>query len=475
MDEIVIKNKRILQFYSQNPQISIESMNLLIIDLLEQINNGMNEHIISGINSQILSDVGSMRTEIDNLSKNVVKMNTDLTNNIIVKMQDVKKDYIEEYKNILTTNNSLNNERLGLILQQNTTQMIDKTNILLNDIIPKNNENIRDNLNNFKESLSESTNIVLESMNKDESLKNFIIEFEIKYNQLIQPLYTMISSSEDRINREICNIKNNLMSGSLLNELSDFFSKFKNSSYKGQLGENQLETILNNLFPSSEIFNNTSIRASCDFRINRYDYPSLLVETKQYDRNVTLDEVKKFIRDIEEQKCNGLFLSQNSGITSKQNFQIDMINSNIVIYVHNVQYDPSTIKMAVDVIDNLYEKLSYIDTLDEKDVAISEDILKDINREYSSFISKKLEFIEILKETNKKMLNHIEDIKFPSLSKFLSQKYGSILNDENGTILCNICNKFKASNNKSLAAHQRGCKKRFANQQEQIVVNTSDI
>ena len=95
MDEIVIKNKRILQFYSQNPQISIESMNLLIIDLLEQINNGMNEHIISGINSQILSDVGSMRTEIDNLSKNVVKMNNDLTNNIIVKMQDVKKDYIE--------------------------------------------------------------------------------------------------------------------------------------------------------------------------------------------------------------------------------------------------------------------------------------------------------------------------------------------------------------------------------------------
>ena len=169
-------------------------MNLLIIDLLEQINNGMNEHIISGINSQILSDVGSMRTEIDNLTKNFFKMNDDLTNNIIVKMQDVKKDYIEEYKNILATNNSLNNERLGLILQQNTTQMIDKTNILFNDIIPKNNENIRDNLNNFKESLSESTNIVLESMNKDESLKNFIIEFEIKYNQLIQPLYTMISS-----------------------------------------------------------------------------------------------------------------------------------------------------------------------------------------------------------------------------------------------------------------------------------------
>lgn len=471
MDEIVIKNKRIIQFYSQNPHISIENINLLIIDFLEQINNGVNQHLLSGINSQILHNVEYMRTEIAHLSNNVIKMNNEITNNIIVKMLDIKKDYIEEYKNILYNNISLNNERLGLILQQNTNQMIDKTNILLNEIIPKNN----DNINHFKESLSENTNIVLESINKDESMKIFISEFDIKYSQLIQPLYSLINSSEERINREICNIKQNLMSESLLNELSNFFSKFKNSSYKGQIGENQLELLLNNLFPSGEILNNTSIRASCDFKINRSNFPSLLVETKQYDRNVTIDEVKKFIRDIEEQKCNGLFLSQNSGITSKQNFQIDMINNNIVIYVHNVQYDPSTIKMAVDVIDNLYQKLCCLDNFNQIDVSISEEILRDINREYSSFISKKLEFIEILKETNKKMLNHIEDIKFPSLSKFLSQKYGSILNDENGTILCNICNKFKASNNKSLAAHQRGCKKRFANQQEQIVVNTSDI
>jgi len=51
MDEIVIKNKRIIQFYSQNPHISIENINLLIIDFLEQINNGVNQHLLSGINS----------------------------------------------------------------------------------------------------------------------------------------------------------------------------------------------------------------------------------------------------------------------------------------------------------------------------------------------------------------------------------------------------------------------------------------
>ena len=72
---------------------------------------------------------------------------------------------------------------------------------------------------------------------------------------------------------------------------------------------------------------------------------------------MTLDEVKKFIRDIEQQKCHGVFLSQNSGITSKQHFQIDMIGKNIAIYIHNVHYDSTLIKSAVDIIDNLHEKI----------------------------------------------------------------------------------------------------------------------
>ena len=67
---------------------------------------------------------------------------------------------------------------------------------------------------------------------------------------------------------------------------------------------------------------------------------------------ITLDEVKKFIRFIIEEKCNGVFLSQNSGITSKQNFQIDMCNNNILIYLHNVAYDPTIIKTAIDIIDH---------------------------------------------------------------------------------------------------------------------------
>ena len=130
-------------------------------------------------------------------------------------------------------------------------------------------------------------------------------------------------------------MKSSQIPENLVRDLTDFFNKYKNSSHKGQLGENQLETVLNQVFPTSEVLNTTSIKAACDFRVNRTQKESILFETKEYDRNVTLDEVKKFIRDVEQQKCHGVFLSQNSGITSKQHFQIDMIGKNIAIYIHS--------------------------------------------------------------------------------------------------------------------------------------------
>ena len=164
----------------------------------------------------------------------------------------------------------------------------------------------------------------------------------------------------------------------IMNELSEFLGKYKNSSYKGQFGENQLESVLNQMFPSAEILNTTGIKASCDFRVNRLDLPTILFETKNYDRNVTLDEVKKFIRDIEEQKCHGIFLSQHSGITSKQNFQIDIKGSNVLVYVHNVDYCPQTIKIATDIIDSLSYKLAELEEgIDE--IYIPKEIIEEMN------------------------------------------------------------------------------------------------
>ena len=230
--------------------------------------------------------------------------------------------------------------------------------------------------------------------------------------------------------------------------------------------------VLNQLFPTGEILNTTGKVASCDFRVNRQNLPTILFETKNYDRNVTIDEVKKFIRDIGEQKCHGIFLSQHTGITSKQNYQIDIKGSNILVYVHNVDYSPQSIKIATDIIDSLADRLAEIeDNIEE--INIPQETLDEINKEYASFIERKSKIIDYSKEFIKKITNDVDDIKFPSLSKFLSLKCGSILNDE--TIMCDICHQFKANNNKALAAHKRACKKKYdaSKNDSNIVIDTN--
>jgi hypothetical protein len=186
--------------------------------------------------------------------------------------------------------------------------------------------------------------------------------------------------------------------------------------------------------------------------------PPILIENKDYSRNVPLDEVKKFHRDIETQNCHGIFLSQQSGITSKQNFHIEFIGNNVLVYVHNVQYQKQIIKIAVDIIDNLSPKVLQ---LSEKDIethhTISQESIDEINKEIHRFHERRRSITDLLKDFNAKMLKELNLIEFPSLDKFISGKGGVIVNDR-PAIICDVCNSFTAPSNKSLAAHKRKCK-----------------
>ena len=475
MTSIVVKNKKVLNFYANNPNINFEAVNLIFIDLFDNLLQDMNSTMNSTINSQILSNVENLKSEVSSLSSSVSKLNDDISNSVYIRFQESKREYIEDMKGIMSTSFSQSSEKMNQLIQQNTSQLVDKTTFLLNEVVPQSNEKYYEkmiqSIDTFHKSISEDTQKLLKSTDKNESLTQFLSAFELKSNNLLQPVFSFINASEERINNNLNSIKEDSSKTKIFDELSEFLGKYKNSSYKGQFGENQLETVLNKLFPTAEVINSTGMKACCDFRINRNELPVILIETKNYDRNVSLDEVKKFIRDIELQKCHGIFLSQHSGITSKQNFQIDIKGQNIMVYVHNVDYCPHTIKIATDIIDSLSGKLSEIEeTVD--DISISKEIIDDINKEYSQFIERKHHIIEIVKEFTKKMTNEVEDIKFPSLSKFLVSKCGNILNNENEVIICNICNQFEAINNKALSAHQRACKKKNTQNSSNISIKT---
>jgi hypothetical protein len=158
-------------------------------------------------------------------------------------------------------------------------------------------------------------------------------------------------------------------------------------------------------------------------------------------------------------------LSISSGISNKKNFQIDITkNNNICIYIHNVEYDAEKIRLAVDIIDNLSGKLEDL-TQDEESNTISKELLDGINEEYQKYTSQKEAMIVLLRDFQKKMSAQIDDIKFPELEKYLSQKYAYV---KTACFTCDICNNFSASSKQSLSAHKRGCSKK----NKSIVENT---
>ena len=478
---LTFKNKRIFDFYQKNASVDIEAMNLIFVDLFEKLFQDMDSVMNSTINSQILSNVGELKTQVNNIHNNVSQLNTDLSNTMSLKIHDSKREYIEDIKNIFTNNFSLNNEKINDLLTTSTSNLIDKTSLLIQDIVPKSQEQyyklLQENLSVFQKSITEDTIKLMNSVNKETSFQQFINNFENKSSTMIQPLYTFITSSEERLTTNITSLKDSSIQqlgiqDKLFHELTDFLNKYKGSSYKGQFGENQLETVLTTMYPSAEIINTTGIKASGDFQVKRNNKDSFLIETKNYDRNVNNDEIKKFYRDVEEQNFHGIFLSQHSGITSKQNFQIEIKGNKIVVFVHNVNYCPNTIKIAIDIIDNLSDKISEFNIIEDENI-ISKDQLDEINKEYKNFIQHKLTIIECSKEFQKKLLTEIESIQFPSLSKYLTNKFTDSTYD-NKNIVCDICNVYNANNNKALAAHKRGCKKKHSIKNDpDIVINTN--
>jgi len=474
--EIVIKNKRIWEFYNQNKNIDIETANVMLIDFIENIFNEISSDVTENINSQLLSYMKESKMQIDylkhninSINENISKINSEMKNNMMLQFMDLKKNYIEDVRQVIHNSALTTSEKIATLMDKNNTHLVDKTTLILNDIIPKNQQQLstqmQANLKQLYSQINEDTNKLAKNMNSDKSINEFLGNFEAKYSNMMQtiqqPLYSFFTASENRITQNIDGLKetttNSLQSQSKLQEeLNDFLSKYNVSSNKGKYGEHNLCNILNTLYPVAEVRDTTGIKSSGDFIMERPDKTSILFENKDYKQNINKEEIAKFIIDVDNQNMHGVFLSQYSGIAFKQNFQIDIHKGKILVYVQNCEYSADKIRLAVDIIDSLSVKIEELNQ-DEDTNCISKELLDNINDEYQKYITQKENMIVILRDFQKKMVAQIEDIKFPELDKYLSQKYAYV---KNAYFVCDLCNSFNASNKQSLSAHKRGCIKK---------------
>ena len=131
-----------------------------------------------------------------------------------------------------------------------------------------------------------------------------------------------------------------------------------------------------------------------------------------------------------------------------------------------MNYESDKIKLCVDIIDNLYVKLKLNN---KNDISISSELLNEINKEYSTFITKRTNLIEQIKENNKKTIQIIEEFEIKTLNDYLTSKFTF---KNCNKLRCNICEKFVGTNNKSLAVHLRKCKK--VSVQDTNEINSTD-
>ena len=124
----------------------------------------------------------------------------------------------------------------------------------------------------------------------------------------------------------------------------------QNSTIKGQDGEEYVFTQLNMTFPRAEIEDTHKIPGRGDFILKEEEF-TMMIETKNYSKNVQKSEIDKFYRDIDNPANNDIqcavFISLNSGICSKNDFEFEIRNKIPILFFHNLQNNFLDLLLAV--------------------------------------------------------------------------------------------------------------------------------
>ncbi len=172
---ISINNKKIFEFYKNNPHLNIETVNLWLQDIILKLTENMSSTMQSTITGEILStvqkqdihiadlrekltymtnnvssikndttcivskveNINDIKGQLNDIVQNIHSLKSDINNNISVKFLDFKNEYITGVKSIISENKNKQHEDILRLIVNNSNDLIDKTRLLLNDTIAK--------------------------------------------------------------------------------------------------------------------------------------------------------------------------------------------------------------------------------------------------------------------------------------------------------------------------------------------------
>ena len=447
MAGITITNDKVVTFYKQNPHLSIDTVNLLIVDLFEQMSTNT-IHTESTILDQVNNTLNTLNTVTKTLQ-------TNLESSVLT----------------IADNDNDNNMAIGELIEANNSLLIRQMVDTINKVVPDNNScysEIAKTLDTFYKSITSDTQKLVDT-NSSTSIKEYMNNFEMKttimLQNLQQPIYSFISASEDRINKNIHAIRSNEtpeIYSKLVSDISSLICTNQPQKMVNTNGDKYLVGLLTKTFNSADISMKQLGMSTNTLTLKRMRRPTVFIQNYDTEYNVSSDETNQFMTLISDDNVCGIVLSQQSGISGKTNFQIELHNNNVIVFIHNADYSSSKMEVAISIIDNLYNQLrQFVKYGTNDDFTIPKDLLESINNEYQLFISQKTAVVEVFKESQKKVLAQIDEIRFPCLDRYLSTKYSAPIVKPG--LKCDLCKSYNANNLKALAAHKRGCVRKHNN------------
>jgi len=387
---------------------------LSFIDFIDETYSSTVPSLDSNLASQILTNLKSLQQQVQGIDASISIKQAEY----IKKSDEMKKEYIEYIKNILTLNN---NEKIVPVIKEYNETFINKVSLLFKELIPKEQQSQTQYLQTFLKNIEQTITIEMNKGITQTSINNMI-------GMIDQKFASILTHSEQKISHVLSAVSENKKEETELHTKLDLMlDKLGKNNDKGKISENMVDFNLQNIYPTAEIKNVANTPHSGDFWLIRKDKPIIIVENKNYDKKVYTDEVQKFIDDMKEHDLCGIMISQKTTIVHRENFEIEIHNGNVAVYIHECNYESEKIKIAVQIIDTIKTRIEKHKIENGTVFTIDNQMLEKLNRDFQFFNVKKRQHISEIKNMYEMLIKSAEEMELESLDELL-ESHGLLTN-----------------------------------------------
>lgn len=389
-------------------------------------------------NSDVISYFTSNNKSIFEFVKTYIEVDKVLGSNKV--NSNVVYNKLDEIKNMLSNNSNQMSSITTNISNANSNTM----NMLQNKL-----DSIKDITNNEIRTIFFDLQKQIYNIDELKLLfESFKERLDILNNQKLNDLdrrnLDILSNMQNCFEKSLDSHQINNKIGSIESVLSSINENFSNNSAKkGQVAETVLFNILTELFTDTEIIDTSHNANSGDIQMVKENRPVILLDSKNFGSKVVPKrDLDKFYNDIQQNNCCGILCNAFGGIANKQHFEIDIIDKNIIVFIHSHQFDATLFKLATNIIYNMHQELKDKQT---DSILVDQRLYQNIKVEYNYYIQTFRHHLDIIKSN----VNSLSQLSFTLLDNFFKRKATTV---DLKQFSCHICSA-QLSTEKILKTH----------------------